>query len=434
MGCALRKGLLLKLRTAWSHRLYTGIAVCLVIGAAQAQVRRAPDISRLVVVGDSLAAGVQNGSLADFQQIHGFANVIAKQMYTRLSLPLVPYPGAPNTLELVSTDFPPVIKPVPGTLPFPRLNPFERVTDVAVPLQTVSDALNRRPDNNLNSTDETQAATDLVLGFPCPVLYPCPDQSPAGTQVEQAVARHPSMVIVQIGSNDILRAISSGQLSDFSDPVRQAAFFTDFNSNYGQLISKLASTNAKLVVGNLPDVIEAAYFVRLPALAAAANIPIDQLTALLGVNADDYLPLDAMPVVEQILTNARPGPLPATCSGNTPCVVTSTQAKLVRVVVQQLNTIIAAQTALHGGVLVDLFSLIDNIYTNGYQVKSGILTADFLGGLFSLDGLHPSNSGYAIMANAFLKSINAAFGTAYRPANIDAIAARDPLVLKCPQH
>jgi hypothetical protein len=37
------------------------------------------NLSRLVVVGDSLSAGVQNFSLLDSQQKHGYASVIAGQ-------------------------------------------------------------------------------------------------------------------------------------------------------------------------------------------------------------------------------------------------------------------------------------------------------------------------------------------------------------------
>jgi len=144
------------------------------------------------------------------------------------------------------------------------------------------------------------------------------------------------------------------------------------------------------------------------------------------------LPLEAIPTAVQILTNARPGPLPATCSG-VPCVVTAVQVSLARQGIQQLNNIIAVQTTLHGAVPVDLFSLFDSIYNNGYQVKNVTLTSDFLGGLFSLDGLHPSNTGYAIMANEFIKSINGALRTNYRLANVTAVAAHDPLVLKRPQ-
>jgi len=36
------------------------------------------NLSRLVVVGDSLSAGVQNFSLLDSQQPHGYASVIAR--------------------------------------------------------------------------------------------------------------------------------------------------------------------------------------------------------------------------------------------------------------------------------------------------------------------------------------------------------------------
>lgn len=78
--------------------------------------------------------------------------------------------------------------------------------DVAVPLQTVADALNRKPNSQLSTNDETQLATDVVLGFPCPILLPCP----ALTQVQYAVALRPTAVIVDIGNNDILGAISSG--------------------------------------------------------------------------------------------------------------------------------------------------------------------------------------------------------------------------------
>ena len=56
------------------------------------------------------------------------------------------------------------------------------------------------------------------------------------------------------------------------------------------------------------------------------------------------------------------------------------------------------------------------------------LTTDFLGGLFSLDGLHPTNTGYAIMANQFIQTINANFKTSIPLANVQQIAASDPLL------
>src|ERR1700692_159251 len=71
------------------------------------------DLSRLVVVGDSLSAGFQNGSLLDIQQTHGFASLVANQARTSLPLPLIAWPGIPNVLTLVSPGPPPVIVPAP---------------------------------------------------------------------------------------------------------------------------------------------------------------------------------------------------------------------------------------------------------------------------------------------------------------------------------
>jgi lysophospholipase L1-like esterase len=388
--------------------------------------------SKLVVVGDSLAAGVENGSLVDFQQEHGFAKVIAHQMYVPLSLPLVPYPGAPNTLDLVDASFPPVIQPLPGFLVFPRLNPFEEVTDVAVPLQTVSDALNRRPNRTLSSTDETQLATNLVLGFPCPVLIPCP----ARTQVQQAVALHPTAILIDIGNNDILAPVSSGQLASiFSSPEQQQAFFTQFATNYALLLHQLSAANAPFIIGNLPDVIETAFFIPVPRLAAELKLPVSNLTSLLGVNATDFITLSALPKVEAIVTNEVQGPLPASCSSTAtpaPCVVTAQEAAAARAAVMQLNRIIATAAAPYHAVVVDLFHLVDELYVNGYTIGNRKLTADFLGGLFSLDGIHPTNTGYAIMANEFIKAINHAFDLNVKGANVQQIAEHDPLVLNKP--
>jgi hypothetical protein len=395
-------------------------------GWLAAQAGKTIDFSTLVVVGDSLAAGVQNGSLEDVQQLHGFANVIAGQIPTNLVMPLVPAPGAPNTLELISAGFPPDIQPTPGTLPFLRDDVHTPVTDTAVPLQTVADALTRVPSTDLMTTDETQLATDIVLGFPCPLLgLPCQPSS----QVQQAVKLHPTTIIVDIGNNDILGAVTSGKFSSLlSSP---GTFFGSFNKSYGTLMNTLASTKATLVVANLPDVMEAAYFIPVWKLAQAAHFPLLQVTRALGLRSLDYVTLDAVPTIAAILSGASSGPLPLFCSSTlptTPCFVTFEQAVAVRLVTVGLNAIIAVQAATHHAVVVDLFSLIDGLHANGYKVNNVTLTTDFLGGLFSLDGLHPTNTGYALMANQFIRSINTGFKTNIPPADVSDIAAHDPLV------
>ena len=53
------------------------------------QPRHKADLSRLVVVGDSLSAGFQNDSLLDLQQPHGYASLVAAQARVPLWLPLI---------------------------------------------------------------------------------------------------------------------------------------------------------------------------------------------------------------------------------------------------------------------------------------------------------------------------------------------------------
>ena len=51
----------------------------------------------------------------------------------------------------------------------------------------------------------------------------------------------------------------------------------------------------------------------------------------------------------------------------------------------------------------------------------------FLGGFFSLDGIHPTNTGYAVVANTFIDAMNAAFKTTVADVNLSTVAAADPL-------
>jgi lysophospholipase L1-like esterase len=419
------------MNTPTKKRLSQGLASLFftfgLAGWLPAQNRRL-DFSKLVVVGDSLAAGVENGSLEDSQQVHGFANVIAQQIGVPLMLPKVPPPGAPNTLELISPGFPPLIEPNPApplTFLNVRENPGEQATDVAVPLQTVADALNRVP-SVVVTNDETQLATDIVLGFPCPLLgFPCQPL----TQVQEAVALQPTAIIVDIGNNDILGAVTSGQLKSMGSSP--AAFFANFNKSYGTLMNELAATKATLVVANLPDVMEAPYFIPVWKLAEDASLPLFEVTEALGLQPLDYVTLDALPAIEGILLHGVPGPLRLSCSAaspSTPCFVTFAEAAEVRLVTIGLNVIIAVQAITHRAVVVDLFSLIDKLHAKGYKVDGFTLTTDFLGGLFSLDGLHPTNTGYGIMANQFIQTMNANFKTSIPLANVQQIAASDPLL------
>ncbi|MGL5112284.1 MAG: G-D-S-L family lipolytic protein, partial [Flavobacterium sp.] len=54
------------------------------------------------------------------------------------------------------------------------------------------------------------------------------------------------------------------------------------------------------------------------------------------------------------------------------------------------------------------------IVYNGYNTTSAFV----FGGMFSLDGVHPSPRGYAIISNLFAEAINAKYGSNFKSINV----------------
>ncbi len=226
--------------------------------ATRAAAKRKADLSRLVVVGDSLSAGFQNGSLIESAQPNGYAALIAAQAGVELPLPLIASPGFPNVLTLVSPGPPPIIAPAPGVSPG-RVDPFLQPFNLAVPGHRLQDALTTRPNLPVNSL------TDLVLGFPRTFILGQPPQS----QIEQAETLMPTTVIVWLGNNDALGAALAGNPALLT-PV------ASFEASYIELMNRLAATGATLVVANIPDVTV------VPALTTAEEVAEARRPAALG--------------------------------------------------------------------------------------------------------------------------------------------------------
>jgi hypothetical protein len=64
--------------------------------------------------------------------------------------------------------------------------------------------------------------------------------------------------------------------------------------------------------------------------------------------------------------------------------------------------------------------------TSGLRVGGEWLTLEPFGGLFSLDGLHLTDTAYALYANGFIDELNTVLGTAIAHVDADAIHALDP--------
>ncbi len=79
---------------------------------------------------------------------------------------------------------------------------------------------------------------------------------------------------------------------------------------------------------------------------------------------------------------------------------------------------------------VDMFTALDQLGANGVDLNGDSvpdLTTRYLGGIFSLDGIHPTRTGNALIANAFIDAINARFGESIPRVDVVRVAAHDPL-------
>lgn len=372
--------------------------------------QNAGNFSKTIFLGDSLTAGFQNGSLLDTQQPHGYASLIAQQAKFAIDLPLIAPPGAPAVLQLVSLGPPPVLQAASG-VSTGRDDLKLQATNLAVPGHTLNDLLNTAP--SLVPTTGQETITYLVLGFPGiqeGVQY---------TQLQWAGQLNPTTLFLWIGNNDAL-------VADFTGTPASMTPVSDFTAQYTLLMQKLkTTTRANLVVANIPDVTGVAYMTPgalvLAEYSQATGIPAAQLSMLTGVQPTDLLNPTGLAEVAAILQGKQKSPVDDSGA------LTAAEAATVRQTVQAYNQVIAEQVAAAGGTLVDIHSASSQLglhppVINGYPLSFG-----FLGGFYSLDGIHPTNTGYAILANAFIDTMNAALGTKIPDVDVGAIAATDPL-------
>ena len=364
--------------------------------------------TNVVFVGDSLTAGFQNGSLLDTQQPNGFASLVAKQANFSITLPLIASPGLPSVLRLVSLGPPPVTASASGTSSG-RENGSAQPTDLAVPGHLLHDVLYYTPPAVPTSAEDT--ITQQILGLPI---------GNTKAQADEAVALKPSTIFIWAGNNDALNADQTGMPSSMT-PL--ASFTADFTA----LITKLKATGANLIVANVPDVTAVPYMTPAATLAsqlaAGTALSASTIESGLGLSNGDLVNAqgltDAETQVENLSSGGTLTHLPDAD------VLTAAEVITTQNTINSYNQVIQQQTSAAGGTLVDTHSYFATLAA-GVSINGVTANNTFLGGLFSLDGIHPTNTGYALLANQFIAALNTKFSMSIPAVNASAVASADP--------
>jgi lysophospholipase L1-like esterase len=333
-----------------------------------------------VALGDSLSEGVQSADASYRTQPHGYVNLIATQLGANIALPLIQ--DGPYT----------TIFSVKGRT---RIDPTVETNDLGVSGADTTSILSQSAGSPI--TNET----DLVL-------------SPrTGTQIQIAQALQAPFMTCWIGSNDALTAVLAYKDLNAS----QLTPVPVFQSNFHQIVQDLTSWDNRVVFANVPNVTDIGFL-----------FDNDELTLFLGQNynlpAGSYTSLVAMFLLKLGLADAS-------ILQDPNYVLDPTEVQTIETAVTQYNQIIAQEAAAVNMPVVDINSLLSTIHQNGVAFGSLTLTTQYLGGMFSLDGVHPSDIGHALVANEFIKTANAAFGMktpVLNPAQLLAILKADPFI------
>ena len=297
-----------------------------------------------------------------------------------------------------------------------------------MPGVTLAQALSLIP--SATPATPVDAWADIVLGFPNPLFASqCKTSGVALTEIQQAVALKPTAIIEWLGNNDALVPALTGELNTLTP-------FFSFATNYQNLLDTLQKTGAHIITASIPDVSKVPYFTPLTVIAAQVNLPVSVVASKLGVGPNDLLRPTALPIALGILTSHTPGPLPQNCPAGdlmlpvptVPCVLTAQDREYLQLTIDSFNLVIFAESIAHGAAFVDIHAVLDDLAAHGYKADGKQLTTGFLGGIISLDGIHPTNTGYAIIANNFIETMNRSWDTHLQKVNVNKIAAHDPLV------
>jgi lysophospholipase L1-like esterase len=265
----------------------------------------------------------------------------------------------------------------------------------------------------VNPAAGQQQLNQLVLGFPG-LGYGL-----ALSQLGQAIHAQPTTIFLWIGNNDALIADETGMPSSMT-PV------ATFTTQYQALMLELTTmTPAHLVIGNIPDVTAVPYLTPAALVLGQASqesgLPTSVLSGILGIVPGDLVnPVGTAQVLPILKGTQKP---PITDAG----FLSAAEVVTVQAQVTAFNQVIAQAASSAGATLVDINALFKQVTQSGLTINGYTGTTAFLGGFFALDGIHPTNTGYGVVANTFIDTMNASIKTTIPDASLSAIAAADPL-------
>lgn len=424
------------------------------------------DFSKFVSLGNSLTAGFSDNALFIEGQKGGYANILAQQF----SL----VGGGEFKIPFMADNIGGFTGGNPQYGPRLYFNGTGPAQLTATPTTNPSTVL-AGPFNNLG-VPGAKSFHLLTPGYGAFNPYFGRFASvPSAKIIDDATVQNPTFFSLWIGNNDVLAYASSGgtgtnQLGNFNPSTYGNNDITDptvFSNTYSTLLNSLTANGAKGVVANIPYVTSIPFFKTVPynpanlssalvgalnsgyatynggiQIALANNLITPQEAARRTINfvvgqnpvviVDSYLtdlsglgiPSYRQTTTEDliVLSSAGVSAQAHLLAGNgtqvplsDAWVVSKDEVLELKTATDAYNATIQSLASSKGLAFVDANAILNQVATTGISGNGFTLTSTFVtGGAFSLDGVHPSPRGYALIANKFLEAINAKYGSNFK--------------------
>jgi lysophospholipase L1-like esterase len=396
------------------------------------------DFSRYIAIGNSLTAGYADGGLYLAGQQNSYPSIIAKQLQSVgggvFNQPLFSADQANGSgyLKLAgfSSNGTPITAAVITNLGIRGQIAIPGFGNVTLYTKFTGDIENYGvPGIKLEQI--TYAPLGNLNGYYERLL---PNDAPANNMpyLSFITAKPFTFFSNWLGNNDVLLYATSGGAGDV---LTDKTVFAQLDN---LLIGTLTAGGAKGVVATVPDVTAIPYFntVTVGAILAAvqqANPSAKALYINALVSGTTYAPRVATSSDLIVLTfptnligtpvSTPLGPLPYGLTPLTPIdnqyVLDANEVALTQDYVKSYNATIKEVAASKGLAVFDAYAFLNQVKAHGYVEDGIFLDSQYIqGGLFSLDGVHLTPRGYAIVANEFIKAINAQYGASIPLADI----------------
>jgi hypothetical protein len=365
--------------------------------------------TRMVVIGEGLAAGMGEFTLNAESQRYSFPAQMARQMEIAFAQPLLEAPGLSSPPGFATL---PVIVPAALQTSVLKQLPPVPLSNLSIPGFTLTDALTRRPLPPLvHRNNAKQTLINLAWGA-LPLARG--EKGPLPAQVEYAAQQQPALTLIELGYQEALEAAVSCEPALLPDS-------NDYRTDYEQLLSKLKSGNADLIVLTIPDPLDTAHFSNLNQAAELLKVSPGFLRNTFGLDPQALITVRGLNEMGFQLFAQTIEPLPDGC------VLDPERGSEISNRVAALNNEINSAAEKHSAHVYDLHAFFKRIRQSGINLGPRTLSAEYLGGFYSLNGFYPGATGHAQIANELLQLINRTYDAGFSTIDINNVMRTDPV-------